>query len=277
MKATAEIHPYEYARDVAVGAALQAARLIRTRAGRLREADVQYKGVHDLVTNVDEASQALITQVLREAYPDYAVLAEEGADGAAPAEDADGHRWIIDPIDGTTNFTHGVSPYAVSIALQKGAAVVVGVVLEVAHEELFTAIRGGGAYRNGVRIRVSRRTTLGQSLLATGFPYRAFSHVESYLEVFRRFMQQTRGVRRFGSASIDLAYVAWGRFDGFFETGLNAWDVAAGALLIEEAGGRVTDYRNAPNPLFKKQILASNGLLHDAMLGVLAPMREVRI
>ncbi|MFB3132819.1 MAG: inositol monophosphatase family protein [Rhodothermales bacterium] len=275
MRSTSEARTYERAREVAVDAAWQAARVIRTHAGRLREADVRHKGVHDLVTNVDEASQALITRLLHDAYPDDAVLAEEGADPTAFAEGADGYRWIIDPIDGTTNFTHGLPPYAVSIALQQGTEVVLGVGLEVAHEELFTAIRGSGTYRNGVRVRVSRRPTLDCSLLATGFPYRAFGHVDSYLKVFRRFMQQTRGVRRLGAAAIDLAYVACGRFDGFFETGLNAWDVAAGTLLVEEAGGRVTDYQNAPNPLFKKQILATNGPLHEAMLDILAPMREV--
>ena len=277
MKASSETHAYEHARDVAVEAAMQAARLIRTHAGRLQEAAVQHKGTHDLVTNVDEASQVLITQILRRAYPEYAVLAEEGADAATLTEIADGHRWIVDPIDGTTNFTHGVPPYAVSIALQRGAEVVVGVVLEVARKELFTAIRGKGAYHNGARIGVSRRATLERSLLATGFPYRTFDHVECYLEVFGRFLRQSRGVRRFGAAAIDLAYVACGRFDGFYETGLNAWDVAAGIVLVEEAGGRVTDYRNAPNPLFDKQILASNGLLHDAMLDILTPMREMRL
>ena len=276
MRSESEARFHKQARDVAVEAALQAAHLIRTHAGRLREADIQEKGVHDLVTTVDEASQALITRILRDAFPEDAVLAEEDDDADAMAEAADGYRWIIDPIDGTTNFTHGVPPYAVSIALQREAEVVVGVVLDVATGDLFTAIRGGEAYCNGAPIRVSRRASLGVGLLATGFPYRAYDHVDSYLAVFRRFMEQARGIRRFGSASIDLAYVACGRFDGFYETGLNAWDVAAGTLLVEEAGGRVTDYRNIPNPLFAKQILATNGLLHDAMLDILAPMQDER-
>lgn len=276
MRSESEARRYEHARDVAVEAALQAAHVIRTHVGRLRETDIQEKGVHDLVTTVDEASQALVTRILHEAFPDYAVLAEEGDQDETIAEAADGYRWIIDPIDGTTNFIHGVPPYAVSIALQREAVVVVGVVLEVASGDLFTAIRGRGAYRNGAPVRVSRQSRLGVGLLATGFPYRAIDHLESYLAVFRRFMQQARGVRRFGAASVDLAYVACGCFDGFYETGLHAWDVAAGTLLVEEAGGRVTDYRNTLNPLFAKQILATNGLLHEAMLEVLAPMREVR-
>ena len=277
MRSEPEARRYEQARDVAVNAAWQAAQVIRTHAGRLSEADIQDKGTHDLVTTVDEASQALIIQILREAFPDYAVLAEESDDAETRAAVAEGYRWIIDPIDGTTNFTHGVPPYAVSIALQREAEVVVGVVLEVASGDLFTAIRGHGAYRNGAPMHVSRRSALGAGLLATGFPYRAYDHLDSYLAVFRRFMEQARGIRRFGSASIDLAYVACGRFDGFYETGLNAWDVAAGTLLVEEAGGRVTDYHNIPHSIFAKQILATNGLLHDAMLETLATMREVRL
>ena len=276
MRSESEARRYEHARDVAVEAALQAAHVIRTHTGRLHETDIQDKGVNDLVTTVDEASQALITRLLRQAFPDHAVLAEEGSEGFPLAAVADGYRWIIDPIDGTTNFAHGVPPYAVSIALQREAEVVVGVVLEVASGDLFTAVRGHGAYHNGAPVQVSRRPALRSSVLATGFPYRAFDHMDSYLEVFRRFMLQARGIRRFGSASVDLAYVACGRFDGFYETGLNVWDVAAGTLLVEEAGGRVTDYRDTPNSLFAKQILATNGLLHEAMLEVLALMRDER-
>ena len=277
MRVEPEVRHYEQMRDVAVEAAWQAARLIRTHAGRLQEAEVQEKGVHDLVTKVDEASQRLIIQRVHEAFPDHRVLAEEGEKDEAPATLVEGYRWIIDPIDGTTNFTHGVPPYAVSIALQREAEIVVGVVLEVASGALFTAIRGQGAFHNGMPIQVSKRSALSSSLVTTGFPYRVFGHGDSYLAVLRGFIQQTRGVRRFGSASVDLAYVACGRFEGFFETGLNPWDVAAGLLLVEEAGGRVTDYRNDTNPLFAKQLVASNGLIHEAMLEVLHPMRDVRL
>ena len=262
----------DHARAVAVEAARQAARLIRAHAGRLDEADAQEKALHDLVTYVDEAAQRIILGVLQEAFPTFAVLAEEGA-AEAPPPVADGFRWIVDPLDGTTNFMHGVPPYAVSIALQHGAEVVVGVVLDVARDELFTATQGGGAYCNGTPLHVSRRAHLRESLLTTGFPYRSFGHMEPYLVVLRAFMEQARGVRRPGAASVDLAYVACGRFDGFFETGLSAWDVAAGALLVEEAGGCVTDYHEARHPYFVGQILASNGLLHPAMLEVVAPLR----
>ncbi|MGI9174502.1 MAG: inositol monophosphatase family protein [Rhodothermales bacterium] len=275
MPQPANANPYEQARDTAVEAALEAGHLIRTWAGRI--SDVREKGKHDLVTEIDEEAQRIILRSLRAGFPDYDVLAEEGADLEAIEPATKGHRWIIDPIDGTTNFLHGVPPYAVSIALQRGAEVVVGVVLDVARGELFTAVRGEGLYVNGVRAGVSSAATLKDSLLSTGFPYRSFGHVDVYLQAMRRFRHETQAIRRHGAASVDLAYVACGRFDGFFETGLLPWDVAAGLLLIEEGGGRVTDYRDAPNPVFTSQLLASNGRIHAAMLDVLEPMRDVRI
>ncbi len=268
---------YERARDAAVDAAKRAAALIRLHAGRITAREVREKGVHDLVTHVDEEAQKMIIGMLREAFPDYGVLAEEGTDDDHLVPVAEGHRWIIDPIDGTTNFTHGVPPFAVSIALQHEETIVLGVVLDVARDELFTAVRGGGLYVNGARARVSRTGTLGESLLATGFPYRRYAHIDRYLGVLKRFLLTSRGVRRHGVASIDLAYVACGRFDGFFETGLNPWDVAAGRLLVEEAGGRVSDYSGGGNPVFDRQIAASNGQIHDAMLAVLADMADVRL
>ena len=256
-------------RDVAIDAARQAARLIRASAGRLL--NIREKGPSDLVTSADEASQALIIRLLREAFPAYDVLAEEG--GRARLAPTGERRWIIDPIDGTTNFAHGLPPYAVSIALQRAEDIVLGVVLEVASGDLFMAMRGCGTWRNGAPVQVSSRQRLADCVVATGFPYRAFDQASKYLEVLHGFMVATRGVRRFGAASVDLAYVACGLFDGFFESGLHAWDVAAGALLVEEAGGRVTDYANAPNPLFAGQIVASNAKVHDEMLALVAALR----
>jgi len=267
---------HRQARDVAVEAAGQAARLIRAHAGHVEAAAVREKGLHDLVSYVDEQAQQAILEVLQAAYPGYAVLAEEGAADVLPAAEAESYRWIIDPLDGTTNFTHGVPPYAVSIALQYEAEVIVGVVLDVTRDELFTAVRGGGCYANGRRCRVSGAATLGESLLTTGFPYRSFGHLDAYLDVLRTLMQQTRGIRRPGAAAVDLAYIACGRFDGFFETGLMPWDVAAGALLVEEAGGRVSDYRDVRNPFFEGQILATNGRLHPVLLQTLAALRDIR-
>ncbi len=267
---------YAAEREAAVQAARQAARLIREHAGQGTEAAVEAKGVHDFVTEADRAAQQRIVETLRAAFPDYDVLAEEGADKSALRPEAEGYRWIIDPIDGTTNFMHGVPPYAVSIALQKGQAVVLGVVLDVAGGELFTAVRGGGLRVDGRPAQVSRTEQLDDSLIATGFPYRSYGHVDLYLKALGRLMRDTRGIRRHGSAAIDLAWTACGRFDGFFETGLDPWDVAAGALLVEEAGGQVTDFRGAPETVFTHQIAASNGRIHEALLEVLRPMREVR-
>lgn len=265
---------HEKARDVAAEAALKAGHLIRQHAGRLAREDVRAKGKQDLVTFVDEEAQRIIVDVLKRAFPDYGVLGEEGSDLGVVDPVADGYRWIIDPIDGTTNFLHGTPPYAVSIGLQREAEMVAGVVLDVARNELFTAVRGGGLYVNGVRTHVSRSGTLHDSLITTGFPYRVLDHLDAYLEVFAAFMARTQGVRRPGSAAVDLAYVAAGRFDGFFETGLMPWDVAAGQILIEEGGGRVTDYENEPNPTFAGHLLASNGLIHEEMMGVVGPLRE---
>lgn len=271
--ATAPSMIYEQARDVAVEAAEQAALVIRQYAGQVGQ--IREKAMHDLVTHVDEESQRIIVKHLLAAFPDHEILAEEGTDtDSLPPNVAEGYRWIIDPIDGTTNFTRGVPPFAVSIGLQHQADMVVGVVLDVSNGDLFTAIKGQGLYFNGRRAEVSKTNTVSSSIITTGFPYRSFGHIDAYLKVLRGFMQQARGVRRPGSASIDMAWIACGRFDGFFETGLNPWDVAAGYLLIEEGGGRVTDFGEGTDAVFGKQVLASNGILHDALLEIVAPLRH---
>lgn len=264
---------FEKQLDAAVAAALSAGRLIQRHAGRLADEAVREKGTHDLVTEIDERAQRTIISRLEESFPDYAVLAEEGEFSEQDLE-ADGFRWIIDPIDGTTNFLHGVPPYAVSIALQHRSELVVGVVLDVSRDELFAAARGGGLRVNGRRAEVSRTTDIAHALVTTGFPYRAFDRIDGYLATMRRLMKDARGLRRPGSASIDLAYVAAGRFDAFFETHLGAWDVAAGIVLVEEAGGRVTDFDLEQRPLHGREILASNGLLHDQMYERMAPLRH---
>jgi myo-inositol-1(or 4)-monophosphatase len=260
---------FEQELSAAVDAARAAADLIRDRAGSVDRSDVREKGLHDLVTEVDEESQRVIMGRLADSFPDYGFLAEEDTEGSRTAAS---RRWIIDPVDGTTNFTHGVPPYAVSIALAEGEEVVVGVVLEVVSGELFTAVRGGGSFLNGERMRVSTVTDLSTALISTGFPYRSVDHLDVYLSVLGDFMYQCQGVRRHGSASIDLAYLAAGRFDGFFETGLMPWDVSAGTLLIRESGGQVSRLWGDGDPVFSRQILASNGLLHDTLLPIVAPL-----
>lgn len=263
------------AQDVAIQAAREAGHLIRFHAGRIHDHAVSEKNIHDLVTDVDVEAQRVIVSRVLSAFPESHILAEEDDRDAATSIDASAWRWIIDPIDGTTNFTRGIPPYAVSIALERDREVVVGVVYDVAHDELFTAVRGRGFFINGQRGRVNTAATLQTSVLTTGYPYRSFDHIDEYLAVLRTFTQEARGVRRPGAASVDLAYVAAGRFDGFFETGLNPWDVAAGLLLVEEAGGRVTDFFDQPNPVFKNQILATNGHIHQAMLKTLEPLKVV--
>ncbi|MEX2401384.1 MAG: inositol monophosphatase family protein [Rhodothermales bacterium] len=263
---------YERELSAAARAARQAGELIKARAGSIREADVRKKGLNDLVTEVDEAAQAVVIRTLQETFPDALFLAEEGE--AYSDDVADEPLWIIDPIDGTTNFTRGVPPYAVSIGLRDGDGMAVGVVLDVPRGELFSAVRGEGFFVNGVPYAVSRTQRVADSLITTGFLYREIDQIDVYLEVLGAFMRRSRGMRRPGSAAVDLAYVAAGRFDGFYETGLQAWDVAAGMLLVEEAGGRVTTFRADGDPLFDEQLLASNGRIHQEMMDMLAPMRD---
>jgi len=267
-------HDYTRELDAAIRAAREAGRHIQKRAENLGDLQIRKKGLNDLVTEVDEAAQRIIIRILEETFPTYEVLAEEG-DMDVSERRAEGYRWIIDPIDGTTNFAHGVPPYSVSIGLQLVEEIVVGVVLDVSRNELFTAVRGNGLRVNGAPGSVSMTDTLSESLITTGFPYRSIGHIDLYLQVLGQFITKSRGLRRPGSAAIDLAYVASGRFEGFFETGLLPWDVAAGLLLVEEGGGRVTDYRDRQNPVFAEQLLATNGNIHVEMLELVKPMQDV--
>ena len=262
--------------NAAVSAALEAGALIRSRAGRVEAGTIEDKGINDLVTEVDTAAQELIVSALTDRFPDFGVLAEEDAATHDRGFPDSGFRWIVDPIDGTTNFAHGVPPYAVSIALEHRSGVVTGVVYDVSRDELFTAVRGGGLRVNGRRAVVSQTGALADSLVTTGFPYRSFGHVDSYMIVLRTLMEGTRGVRRPGSASVDLAYVACGGFDAFFESGLMPWDVAAGCLLVTEAGGRVSAFDGAGDAVFGRQILASNDHVHAEMMEALRPMLSAR-
>lgn len=270
--------PTDHVLDVAIRAALEAGALIRKEAGQVAPEEVGLKGVHDLVTAVDRASQRLIVSAVNRHFPSHLVLAEEEeSPDLTPTIATDDWRWIIDPIDGTTNFAHGVPPYAVSIGVQHGPAMEAAVVYDVSRDELFTARRGGPIRLNGRPVRVSEADAMGDALITTGFPYREFAHIDEYLQVLKDFMRSAQSVRRPGSASVDLAWVAAGRFDGFFETGLSPWDVAAGSLLVECAGGRVSDYAGDSDAVFSKQVLASNGRIHTRMLDMVAPMREIRL
>lgn len=274
---TVETLQYEKARNLAVEAAIKAGHLIRRNAGQLQDGMIREKHIHDLVTEIDEQAQEIIVEHLGKWDLPAAFLAEEGDVFSQGEEANEGFRWIIDPIDGTTNFTHGMPPYAVSIGLQHNGEVVAGVVLEVARWELFTAVIGQGLFVNGVQAKVSHRASLDESLLVTGFPYKIYEHLDDYLVLLRDMLHSARGVRRTGAASVDLAYVASGRFDGFFETGLMPWDLAAGYLLVNEGGGQVTNYRNETNRLFDRQVVATNGRIHDALIKKVASMDHIQI
>ncbi len=251
--------------SVATDAARRAGDLLRRELRGPRR--IAFKGSPtNLVTEMDGRAEALIVDALRSAFPADGILAEEG--GSTPGRS--GRRWIIDPLDGTTNYAHGVPIFAVSIGLEEAGRIVVGVVYDPSQGELFTAERGAGAFVNGEPLRVSSTATLDESLLCTGFPYNVRETPENNFRQYTTFSLRTRGVRRMGSAVIYLAYVAAGRLDGYWELRLGAWDAAAGSLMVEEAGGRVTGVTGAPLDLGVPSIVASNGVIHDAMLRTLA-------
>ncbi len=231
-----------------------------------RRPEVYYKGRIDLVTEVDRRSEDSIVAFLHRRFPDYTILSEEGRGHKGTAEAC----WIVDPLDGTTNYAHGFPFFSISIALEQQGQLRCGVVYDPLREEWFTAIRGDGAYLNGDPIHVSDTTELEQALLATGFPYDMKESPDNNLDHFRNFSMRAQAVRRPGVASIDLAYVAAGRLDGFWEFKLKAWDIAAGALLVTEARGTVSDFGGRPLDIFGKEIVASNPHIHQAMLQVLA-------
>lgn len=247
----------------AIEAALAAGRIQRRHFRALGA--IEKKGPIDLVTAADLEVEREFRALIQSRFPRHEVLGEEG--GGAPS--ATTYRWIIDPIDGTTNFAHGVALFCVSIALEIDGRVEIGVVYDPMAEELFVAERGQGATRNGVPMRVSSPAALLDSLLVTGFPYTVRERRQRQVEVFEAFLASARAVRRLGSAALDLSYVAAGRFDGFWEEQLHVWDIAAGVLLVEEAGGRVSRYDGSPIDLFDGQIVASNGALHEAMRNVI--------
>jgi myo-inositol-1(or 4)-monophosphatase len=247
----------------AVEIARQAAGTLREGHGRAGQVD--FKGAVDLVTEWDRRSERLIVEALQAAYPDHAIHAEEGGGNNHPSD----YQWIVDPLDGTTNFAHALPVFAVSIALLHRGRPLVGVVADVLREEYYTAEAGGGATLNGRPIRVSPTASLAMSLLGTGFPYDLRSDSGEILEQFANFAVRSQAVRRIGSAALDLAWTAAGRFDGYWEFRLKPWDVAAGALIVAEAGGTVTDAAGGDAYLSGDSIVASNGLIHEAMMRVL--------
>lgn len=248
-------------------AARQAGGLLRRRQARLGDLQVESKGLHDFVTQADREAEELVVASLDESCPGIPFLAEESALRKTTA----GRRWIVDPLDGTTNFIHGYPFFAVSIAFQDGGELKAGVVFDPMRDEMFMAAAGRGATLNGEPIRVSGQDCLDQSLLVTGFPFRELAHLDEYLEGFRRLLSISAGVRRDGSAALDLCWVAAGRSDGFWEMGLAPWDVAAGGLIVQEAGGSISDYAGGGNWLEGRSIIAASPGIHADMRQAVAP------
>ena len=242
--------------------AKQTGDFIMSEKGKIAAADVESKGVHNYVTYVDKTAEKMLVDGLSRILPPAGFIAEEGTSD----KKGEVFNWIIDPLDGTTNFIHGLPPFCISIALQKEGKTVSGVIYEPNLEEVFYAWEDSPAFLNYQPVNVSAKSELDDALLATGFPYYDYSKLEKYMEVFKWCMLNTRGVRRLGSAAIDLAYVACGRMDGFFEYGLSPWDVAAGAFIVERAGGAVSDFSGGDNYVFGKEILAFNKNLHPEFL-----------
>jgi myo-inositol-1(or 4)-monophosphatase len=252
--------------NIAIKAARRAGAIINRATRNLDIVAVREKAANDFVSEVDRDAEEAIIRTLREAYPDHSILAEEsGASGKSE------YRWIVDPLDGTTNYLHGFPQYAVAIALMHKETVTQAVIYDPGRNDLFTATRGRGAYLNDQRMRVSKRAELKAGLIGTGFPFRELDHLETYLAILRDIMKNSAGVRRAGSAALDLAYVAAGRLDAFWEFGLGPWDIAAGALLITEAGGLVGDLEGESGYMESGHIVAGNPRIFVQLLQAIAP------
>lgn len=254
--------------DVAEAAAREAGEILREKLGRIRE--IEFKGKNNLVTEADTLSERTIVDRIRRSFPSHDIFAEESG---RYSENSD-HVWIIDPLDGTTNYAHSYPFFSVSIAIEIKGVVEAGLVYDPVKNELFTAERGSGARLNGDDIRVSDTQNLEDSHLVTGFAHENDKMVEDNLKHFANFIRRARAVRRDGSAALDLCYVACGRFDGFWELGLNPWDTAAGVIIIEEAGGKITDFTGGNFSNYVKEILTSNGRIHGEMIDVLSIVSE---
>lgn len=249
--------------NIAIKAARRAGNIILRHADRLDTLNIENKGISDFVTEVDHMAEQEIIEIIRHAYPDHAILAEESGE-----HEGSSYQWIIDPLDGTTNFLHGYPQYAVSIAMMHAGKLESAVIFDPLRDELFTAHRGEGAQLNDRRLRVGKRKSLANTLLGTGFPFKNPDNLDAWIAMFREFITQSRGVRRAGSAALDLAYVASSRLDGFWEIGLKPWDMAAGVLLVQEAGGMVSELDDRGDFMKTGNILAASPYIHELMLPI---------
>ncbi len=263
---TQALHPML---NIAVKAARAAGSIINRAALDVERLTISAKGVNDFVTDVDQAAEKVIIDTLLTAYPGHAILAEES--GRAHGAKHSDYLWIIDPLDGTTNFIHGFPVYAVSIALAFRGKIEQAVVYDPARNDLFFASKGRGAFLNDRRLRVSKRIRLAESLIGTGFPFRKGDNFKRYVEMFEQVMQHCAGVRRPGAAALDLCYVAAGWYDGFFETGLHPWDVAAGSLMITEAGGLIGNFTGEPDFLYQREAVAGTPKVYGQLVHLLSP------
>ena len=233
---------------------------VRKAAAEFNRDSIEYKGLNDMVSYVDKETEIRLVQGLRKIFPEAGFIAEEGTVQQADNQE---FAWIIDPVDGTTNYMHGLPVFAISIALQQNDKIISGVVYEINRDECFFAWLNGGAYLNEKPIKVSSAKYLKDSLIATGFPYYDFELMDNYINILKELMRKSHGLRRFGAAAVDLAYTACGRFEGFFEYNLKPWDVAAGTLIVQEAGGKVTDFKGGEDFVFGRELIAGCGMFSE--------------
>ncbi len=262
-----DISPFVAAAEEAAQAA---GSLIRDSWQQVKQ--IHYKSSIDLVTTIDHQSEERIVSILHKRFPTHSILAEEETNIEGQKGE---YRWIIDPVDGTTNFAHAYPHFCISIALEFAGEIILGLVYDPIKEETYRAIKGQGAFLNGARIHTTEEAELGKALLATGFPYDRRQKVDFYISFFKDFMLSCQGIRRNGSAALDLCYVACGRMEGFWEFGLHPWDTAAGCLMVKEAGGTMSDFSGNNFSIWQKEVLASNGRIHDAMLHIMQKNRQV--
>ena len=249
-------------KELAISVAKEAGRILRDNIGKIQSEHVEDKNPFDYVTEIDRSCEQLIIKSIKKYYPDHAILAEES--GASSNKNR--FCWIIDPLDGTTNFIHGVAHSAISIALQEANEIVLGVIYDPYRDELFYAEKGKGAYCNADRISVSSQGNINNCLIGTGFPFKSRQFLDRYWRVLSEIFMEVSGIRRTGSAALDLCYVACGRFDGFWELKLSPWDIAAGSIIVNESGGKITDFEGGNNHIWNGDVIATNSIIHRTIL-----------